>query len=147
MTAPMSDVKPIKPEPIGKSDKPLIESATLQVACGLILLIKSSSHVIRLSVVRICKAVLSNNVYFHSQKNWWARALPPPASHIPHPTPLIQLRHPACISGVRALGECDNCQNGCVMFALYFEAAAAAARAELLLLVCLSWERAQEQNQ
>lgn len=25
------------------------------------------------------------------------------------------------------------------MFALYFEAAAAAARAELLLLVCLSW--------
>lgn len=46
--------------------------------------------------------------------------------HPPHPaTPLLQLWHPACISGVRALGECDNCQNGCVMFALYFEAAAA----------------------
>lgn len=48
--------------------------------------------------------------------------------HPPHATsPLLQLQlwHPACISGVRALGECDNCQNGCVMFALYFEAAAA----------------------
>lgn len=42
---------------------------------------------------------------------------------------LLQAWHPACISGVRALGECDNCQNGCVMFALYFEAATAAAAA------------------
>lgn len=48
---------------------------------------------------------------------------------VPHQPLLLQAWHPACISGVRALGECDNCQNGCVMFALYFEAATAAAAA------------------
>lgn len=46
---------------------------------------------------------------------------------VPHQPLLLQAWHPACISGVRALGECDNCQNGCVMFALYFEAATATA--------------------
>lgn len=44
----------------------------------------------------------------------------------PIPSLFLQSWHPACISGVRALGECDNCQNGCVMFALYFEAGTAA---------------------
>lgn len=51
MATPMSHVKPIKSKPIGKSDKPLIESASLQVACGLILLIKSSSHRLHVSHV------------------------------------------------------------------------------------------------
>lgn len=104
----MSDVKPIKPEPIGKSDKPLIESATLQVACGLILLIKSSSHVIRLSVVRICKAVLSNNVYFHSLKKTGEHALchpPHPTSHIPllSSSPGILLVFPVCARSANAI--------------------------------------------